>query len=800
MAEYLTPIDRRPQATAFPVHGTAAPAPDVEESPLLKYLGALRRHLWLVGLMALVGLAISAYAVTKTERMYSSVAVLQLADERGGPSMGGGLAGLAASLGGGGGSIRTQIEVMRSRVLLGEVVDSLGLRLQRKVPGLIRDNFEPTGLVENVSVSATAVPDTLGLSFSDAGVVARKGGADAGARYGEMLEVGGVRLSVPMRPERDHLTLWVLPREDAIDVLHDDVRPASREGTNVVDVVVNGYDSIITKKIANHTVEFFKRFSSSKSREQARLRKQFVMTQLAVAESLLAVTQEQLTEFRKRERLYSSKAEASLESAGRGELEIQRARMNADRQIYRSVLASLGRSDRARRMQLLRSLASSPSVAQHPVIGSLYTQLDHYNSQRDSLLAGPPRRAATNPDVLAVDSMIAGAEARLTSAARSYVEMLDAQVSALDTIKARTDTALQHIAETEPEEVRLTLRMESIGKAATDLRARYYTAGMAEASEIDQITVLDYAQGGRRSGSGPGRSLIFGLIFGLMVGSAGAVLIDGANRSIRRRGEVEHFLHVPGLAVIPQLGPGGGGRALPLRIRSENGGPAEPGRDLVAATQVHSHMAEAYRTLRTNLVFSPGLERLGSIMVTSPVGGEGKSTTAANLAIAFAQQGKRVLLIDCDVRRPRVHTLFGVPREPGLSELLLGRVPAEQVLRRTSVERLSVLAAGATPPVSATDLFGGGVVRSLIDALSESFDMVVVDTAPVLPAASAPVLGTQVDGVLMVVRAGSTDRENARHAVQQLSAVGARVVGAVLNDPDAVLQHPREYRDDPVPA
>ncbi|MBV9774766.1 MAG: polysaccharide biosynthesis tyrosine autokinase, partial [Gemmatimonadetes bacterium] len=704
-------------------------------------------------------------------------------------------------LGGGGGNIQTQIEVMRSRVLLGEVVDSLGLRLARKVPGLVRDNFEPTGLVDEVSVSATSVPDSLGLSFSDADVTARKGGAGVTAKYGQPLEVGGVRLSVPVRPDRDHLTLWVLPREDAIDMLHDDVRPASREGTNVVDVVVNGYDSIITRKIANHTAEFYQRFSSRKSREQARLRKQFVMTQLTVAESLLAVTQQQLTDFRKRERLYSSKAEAGLETTGRGELEVQRAKLNADRQVYRAILANLGRSSPERRMQLLRSLASAPSVAQHPVIGGLYAQLDHYASARDSLIAGPPRRAPTNPEVLAVDSLIGTAEVRLTSAARSYVEMLDAQISALDTIKGRTDVALQHIAETEPEEVRLALRMESIGKAATDLRARYYTAGMAEASEIDQVTILDPAQGGKGSGSGPGRSLLFGVIFGLMVGGAGAVLVDSANRSIRRRGDVEHFLRVPNLAVIPSLAPGAERRGqlrLPTRSRVEVGrGNGRGGAvELVGVDRVHSVGAEAYRTLRTNLIFSPMLETLQSIVVTSPSGTEGKTTTSANLAIAFAQKGMRVLLVDCDLRRPRVHAIFGVPREPGLSQLLLGQVAAEQVIRKTSVERLCVLPAGPLPSISATDLLDGGVVRSLIEALSTDFDLVIIDTPPVLATSTAAVLGTQVDGVLLVVRAGQTDRDAARQTLQQLGSVGARVVGTVLNDPDALLSQRNEYYEE----
>ncbi|HEV2147378.1 MAG TPA: polysaccharide biosynthesis tyrosine autokinase [Longimicrobiaceae bacterium] len=809
MSEYLTPSGGMlpaPNGGGHPPrNGIPAPPPEMEETPLRKYAGALRRQLWLVVLVGLVGLGIAYYAVTNTERMYTSRAVLQLADEKSGPSLGGGLAGLAASLGGGGSNIQSQLQVMRSRILLGEVVDSLGLRLQRVVPGLVHDSFEPTGIVDQVHVPADARPDTLGLSFAERGVTVRKAGQEVTAPYGEPLEIDGIRFTVPARPgDRDHLTLHVISRDDAVDVLIDAVRPASREGTNVVDVVVNGYDSIIPKKVANTTAEYYKQFSSRRSREQARLRRQFVMNQLAVAESLLTVTQAQLTEYRKREQLFSAKTEATMQAAGRGELEVRRAEMEAERKIFRSTLAELAQADGRRRMHLLRALASGPGVGDSPVIGSLYGQVSSYEAQRDSVLAGPPRRSPTHPEVLAIDSMRVAAEARLIGAARSYVDMLDARIAALSDIKGRTDRALAHIAESEPEEVRLMLQMESIGEAARELRARYYTAGMAEASEIDQVTILDHALAGDRSGSGPNRTLFFGLVFGLMVGGAGAILLDGANRSLRRREELEHFLRVPGLGVIPRLDAGGRPAvALPFPGRLRNGNGRGAGRELVAATQVHSSVAEAFRSLRTNLVFAPGVESLRSLVVTSPEGSEGKTTTAANLAVAFAQQGMRVLLVDCDLRRPRIHTVFGVAKEPGLADLLVGRVAAEQVIRRTSVERLSVLPAGSAPSVGASDLFGGGVVRSLVAALGDDFDLVIMDTAPVLVAANAAILGTQADGALLVVRAGRTERDAARQAVQQLSAVGVRVVGAVLNDPDDNLRQPRRYekyyRNDPAP-
>lgn len=805
MPDFPSAPQRAPLARVQLAHATgngAVPVdPDNDGPALGEYLGALRRRLWLVLLTGAVGLGLAALAVSRTEPVYTSKAVVQFMDERATPT--GGLAGLAASLGGGGGSLASQVQVVRSRIVLGQVVDSLGLRLERRTPGILRSEFQPTGVVDQIRIAPNATPyQKLHLAFLADGVQVSGAGGAATARYGAPVEVGGVRFTVPARPDRQEMDLWLISRDDAIDRVLDNLRVFSREGTNVVDIFTTGYDPVITQRISNVTAELYKRFVSRRSREQAQLRRRFVMDQLRMTEQLLTQTQARLTEFRQREQLYSSKAQATLEQGGQTELEMKRAQLEAERNMYQALLVRVRHSSPKDAADAVRTIATSPTAIENPVISQLYEKLGKYEAARDSLLSGPWRSSATNPDVQRIDSLIASTQVRVAGAAGSYVQSLDAQIRALDNIQARVDSRMQHLAATEPEEVRLMLQMESIGEAAKVLRERYYTVGMAEAAELDQVTILDPALAGQLAGSGPGRTLVLGLVFGLMIGGAGAVVVDRANRSIRRREEMESLLRIPGLAVIPSLAAGTERRAqlrLPIRGRNENGRglAAGTGVELVGINRVHSTGAEAYRTLRTNLLFSPALEELRSIVVTSPSGTEGKTTTAANLAIAFAQKGVRVLLVDCDLRRPRLHALFGVSREPGLSQLLLGQAAAEQVIRKTSVERLCVLPAGPLPPVSATDLLDGGVIRSLIEALSTDFDLVVIDTPPVLATSTAAILGTQVDGVVLVVRAGQTDRDAARETVQQLASVGARVVGSVLNDPDGLLsQRPGYYEEE----
>ncbi len=172
--------------------------------------------------------------------------------------------------------------------------------------------------------------------------------------------------------------------------------------------------------------------------------------------------------------------------------------------------------------------------------------------------------------------------------------------------------------------------------------------------------------------------------------------------------------------------------------------------------------------------------------MTSALPAEGKTTTAANLATTYAQQGLKVLLVDCDLRKSQVHRTFAMTRTPGFTEITLGQVTPEEAIRKTDVPGLYVLPSGIAPP-SPAELLGSETVRRLFEQLSADVDIMIVDAPPVLLASDASVLARLVDGMILVVRAGQTDRVAAQHARQQLVAVGANVIGAVLNDPDAEL-------------
>ncbi len=211
---------------------------------------------------------------------------------------------------------------------------------------------------------------------------------------------------------------------------------------------------------------------------------------------------------------------------------------------------------------------------------------------------------------------------------------------------------------------------------------------------------------------------------------------------------------------------------------------------LVTVTSPRSPASEAYRTLRTNLQFISPDKPLHALMITSPGPEEGKSTMLANLAVAMAQGEKKVILVDCDLRRPSLHKLFGLAHKRGLTTMMVDdKALADPPLQDTGVAGLRLLASGELPP-SPSDLLGSQRMDRVLAMLRERADVVLLDAPPVLAASDAAILATKVDGVLLVVAAGQTKRDGVQAAKAKLEKVNARVLGAVLtNMPlDASLQ------------
>ncbi|WP_343290384.1 CpsD/CapB family tyrosine-protein kinase [Turicibacter bilis] len=199
---------------------------------------------------------------------------------------------------------------------------------------------------------------------------------------------------------------------------------------------------------------------------------------------------------------------------------------------------------------------------------------------------------------------------------------------------------------------------------------------------------------------------------------------------------------------------------------------------IISLSNPKSPEAEAYRTLRTNLQFSTVDHALQTILVTSPNAAEGKTTTVCNLAVSFAQIGKKVLIIDGDLRRPRLHTYLGLSNTVGISNVLTQNLPVQEAMKESMLD-IQVLTCGPIPPNPA-ELLNSNRLKELLNQLKQYFDIILIDTPPVGVVTDAAILSTLVDGTLMVIASHQTESDQAVRAMKLLQTVGAKVLGTVL--------------------
>lgn len=202
--------------------------------------------------------------------------------------------------------------------------------------------------------------------------------------------------------------------------------------------------------------------------------------------------------------------------------------------------------------------------------------------------------------------------------------------------------------------------------------------------------------------------------------------------------------------------------------------------DIITVKNPKAPISEAYRTLKTNIQFSAFDNKLQSIMVTSSGPGEGKSTTASNLAVVMSEGGNKTILIDCDQRKPRQHKVFGVSNQHGLSDILAGKAQFEEAVQQTGVENLDILTTGTRPP-NPSELLASSKMQKFVEDLKQKYEYIIIDTPPIIAVTDAQLIASYADGSLLVVASAQAEREAAIKAKELLEKVNAKIIGVVLN-------------------
>lgn len=442
------------------------------------------------------------------------------------------------------------------------------------------------------------------------------------------------------------------------------------------------------------------------------------------------------------------------------------------------VISDVLDAERTRLTGSNESLFSIPAVQSDPTISQLRTSLVAAESERGTL------SEVYGPDHPRMQSVLS----RITTLQGKMRESLDTVRASLSTQNDMLREKERALSEQYEEQNRLALGLarESVAYQRilneVQRHQKLYQVLVERMREVElssdytrtNVEIVERA-GLPKVPAAPNkpRMAMMSIFFGLLLGIGLAFFLEHADDTVRTPDDMEIRVGIPVLGFVPEIG-------VRKDVESKSAY-----RALVSALEPNSSIIEAYRNIRTSLFFAGPAEECRVLLVTSGGPGDGKTTTACNLALVIAQSGKRVLLIDGDFRRPQIHRSFGLDNKRGLSSVLVGECPLDEALQKTVhdvniIENLDILPAGPTPP-NPTELIESSAMQKLLSSLRDRYDRIIVDTPPVLFVSDASILSTVVDGIILVVRANRHTRAHAIRARKQLQKVNGHIVGGILN-------------------
>ncbi len=545
--------------------------------------------------------------------------------------------------------------------------------------------------------------------------------------------------------------------------------------------------------LVNGVSRVFVEYSDEQKNQQSLDHLSFVENQLLGAKGLLLEAEEEARRYREENDIVSIDAEASVLLGQITDGERSKVRLEQVLKVIGGMLEEIEKEQEL-------SIKTLQGVGREQVGETFMIFVQQLNSlrlDRDALLVQfTENHPAVRQIQAKVDLMIQNMTGELRQRRHTINGDLGGVVSQLKTLRESYSDLPARGLELGRREREVYLRQEVV----TLLAQEYETARIRAADLVETAKVLQEAIVPTQAINphNPVQRAVMGMILGLVLGVVFAVVAETLDTSIGTIEDVQEYTGAKVVGVIPFI-----------RVESVEASMRRRGREiasermlqrmaqLVAYFDPQSTLAETYRTLRTNIEFVTVEKGDKTIMVTSSTSGEGKSTVMANLAMTMTQLGKRTLLVDCDLRKPTVARMFGLDKEPGLAEVIVGNYAWNEVIRTVTdivtggmgmedlmqtqgISNLHIITSGAIPPNPA-ELLNSSRMTEFITEVREAYDIVLFDAPPILHVTDAAILGKQVDGLLMVYKAGDIPRTSLKRAVNLLNSVGIDLLGIVLN-------------------
>jgi capsular exopolysaccharide synthesis family protein len=562
-------------------------------------------------------------------------------------------------------------------------------------------------------------------------------------------------------------------------------RAAYDKETRLIDITYQYGDPDVAAKIANAVAEAFVRSNLEKKNETNTSTSEFLSRRVAELQTQIRTDEEKLVNYAKNNQILSLDASQNTVVERLAGLNKQLLEAENDRKMAEAEYNA------AKSPGAARALAEASAKD----LNESEQKLADLKQKRAQLMVDATEEA---PEVKEVDQQIAEVqrhldEMRLRNTSTLLTNLETRYRQALSREEALRTSFDQQKGETlSQNEAAIQYRILQQGivtnKGLLDsLLQRSKENDVVLAGRPNNISVVDYAivpdgpVGPQRM-----RTVMMAFVLSLGLGVALALFLEYLDDTVHSTDDVERFLRLPALAVIPATGSGAARRRLRspgLSLQKRNGSNgAHP--ELLLHANGRSALAEAYRQLRTSVLLSTAGRAPKTLLVTSSLPGEGKTTTAVNTAISLAQTSASVIIIDADMRRPRLRSIFDLPEREGLSSILSSEMNHERMLQTIAKDEdsgLYVLTSGPIPPNPA-ELLGSDQMRKLITVLSSAFTHIVIDSPPITSFTDGVLIASIVDGVLLVVHGGKSSRGVVRRSRQLLVDVGAKIFGVVLNN------------------
>lgn len=596
-----------------------------------------------------------------------------------------------------------------------------------------------------------------------------------------------------------------------VNSLRSRVTTELQENTNIINIRTTGPTPGEAAFLANTVAEVFRQANVEDRNKKIRETREFIEKQLEVVQARLQEAEENLRKFEENTKLVAIDTQTTAVVNRLTNLESEVARLQQRRFEAQRQLESLHQRGTGAQVGSEGVYMENPP----PQFGRLSGKLADLTLRRNVLLKD---YTENHPEVKEVDVEIKNVLAEMDKELRSVLTSTDRTLQDMEARHAMVRGQATAIPERALTLARLRREVDVNAQLYSQLKSKYQEALIQESGLIEEVKVVKPAlePTTTKDSRNVPVNTVAGAVIGLVVGLVLALVVETMDTSLATIEEIEETLSVPVLGVIPS--------ADTLIHREKGKEESELLNDcLVTHFLPRSPVAEAYRSLRTNFQFIRKGKKAKVFLITSSTLQEGKTYNVVNLSLSLAQAGERVLLVDADLRRPIIHRIFGVEKRPGLAEytlgdydgsfwgeaqalaptgdlmypdngtetwkkvvnditsVMLGEFEIDELLRTPGVDNLHIITAGAVP-VNPGEIFRSPRFKEFLGQVRDNYDIVIIDTPPVLPVADAYEVAPEVDGVVLVYQAGRIGRGILRRAKVQLEKVNASVVGVILNN------------------